>query len=84
MSKQTSKIIKIEKIIPFQEEEQLCETSKFYCQTKKPNINIEKPLTTITVNTVTQNVNTVTQNEKSDKIPISDRIYNTKSLCGNN
>ena len=27
---------------------------------------------------------TVTQNEKSDKIPISDRIYNTKSLCGNN
>ena len=87
MSKQTSEIIKIEKIIPFQEEEQLCETSKFYCQTKNSNsnsnsnsninINVEKPLTTITVNIVTQN-------EKFDKIPISDRIYNTKSLCGNN
>ena len=77
MSKQTSEIIKIEKIIPFQEEEQLCETSKFYCQTKNSNMNIEKPLTTITVNIVTQN-------EKFDKIPISDRIYNTKSLCGNN
>jgi hypothetical protein len=78
MSEQTSKITKIENKIPFQKENvQLCETSKFYCQTKNSNINIGNPLTTI-------NVNTVTQNEKSDKIPISDRIYNTKSLCGNN
>ena len=79
MSQQTSENIKIKNKIPFQEEDvKLCETSKFYCETKNSNINI------VNVNTVTQNVNTVMQNEKSDKIPISDRIYNTKSLCGNN